>query len=107
MDLTFKTTYDMRAYSRAISYPKLPSEIEVRGHIARGDQNNLIFKASIGDYILLEWVPGGVCTFNKYGRYGTPDRPVTYDNLRAEDLPIDMFRQLVGDSFAPSDVEEV
>ena len=97
----------MRAYSRAIFYPKLPAEIEVSGRICLNDSHNLIFRASIGDYILLEWVPGGVCTFNKYGRYGTPDRPATYDNLRADDLAIDMFRQLVGDSFSPSSVEEI
>ena len=104
MKLHFQTTYNMLAYSEAIVMPTLPDEIKVYGYLECREFGTPTFHASIGDYILLEWEPGCVCKFNKYGRYGNGN---DLDNLRAEDLKVDLFRQLVGDSFSPSSVEDI
>lgn len=98
----FNGTYDNIAYANCIVMPRQPNHLYYCGTINVVDGQPQL-AMNLGDYIMITWVPNGIAKFTRHGKYGGVN---LMDNVRADDLKIQLFQHAVGHSLAPSSIED-
>lgn len=105
MKLTFDGTFDNASLKSVTIHPTLPKSIPYSGYIETTGVSDFgmepLFHMTIGDHILVNWTPQGEASFDHYGKYGGGN---PLDNLTADLLPMELFYEAVGKSFAPSEI---